>query len=366
MTNFLRFRREGRGSFVGTTASDGIERLYTFTQVGDLPLVLNVALSADEIEAEWHAKALVIGALLLLCGLSVGLSLLVGWELRRRTAAEAELALLSRTDALTGLPNRRAFEETFDRAWAEARRRGGPISLLAVDADHFKRYNDRYGHPAGPVQALPALEAPVRRRAAGLRGVPHRRVPAPRPAAHRRLRPRPDRQQPGAGLLGDGRRVRLQEFRGRPSGAYAEEWGLRHDLAERSRRLAGAGGGDPRPLPPGGSRPVTGLPTRRGRLRACYLYNLYNSGEHRMPDKSVTTAEFLRHFGRYHDEARLAPLTLTKHGRPSLVVLSADTYRQLTEQADPRRAYAAGETPPELAHLILAELDRQSAEHGGD
>ncbi len=36
-----------------------------------------------------------------------------------------------------------------------------------------------------------------------------------------------------------------------------------------------------------------------------------------MPDKSVTTAEFLRHFGRYHDEARLAPLTLTKHGRPS-------------------------------------------------
>ncbi|GAA0277991.1 hypothetical protein LNAOJCKE_5607 [Methylorubrum aminovorans] len=85
-----------------------------------------------------------------------------------------------------------------------------------------------------------------------------------------------------------------------------------------------------------------------------------------MPDKSVTTAEFLRHFGRYHDQARLAPLTLTKHGRPSLVVLSADTYRQLTEQADPRRAFAAGETPPDLAHLILTELDRQSAEHGGD
>ncbi|TGE01143.1 type II toxin-antitoxin system prevent-host-death family antitoxin [Methylobacterium nonmethylotrophicum] len=82
-----------------------------------------------------------------------------------------------------------------------------------------------------------------------------------------------------------------------------------------------------------------------------------------MPDRTVTTAEFLRHFGRYHDEARLAPLTLTKHGRPSLVVLSIDAYQQLTAQADPRRAYAAGETPPDLAHLILAELDRQSAEH---
>jgi prevent-host-death family protein len=85
-----------------------------------------------------------------------------------------------------------------------------------------------------------------------------------------------------------------------------------------------------------------------------------------MPDKSVTTAEFLRHFGRYHDEARQTPLTLTKHGRPSLVVLSADTYRQLTEQADPRRVYGAGETPPELSNLILSELDRQSAEHGAD
>ena len=83
-------------------------------------------------------------------------------------------------------------------------------------------------------------------------------------------------------------------------------------------------------------------------------------------DRSVTTAEFVRHFGRYHDEARQAPLTVTKHGRPSLVVLSPDTYQRLTEQADPRRAYGVGETPPELAGLILAELDRQSSDHGGD
>lgn len=85
-----------------------------------------------------------------------------------------------------------------------------------------------------------------------------------------------------------------------------------------------------------------------------------------MADRSVTTAEFIRHFGRYHDEARRAPLTLTKHGRPSLVVLSADAYQRLTTQGDPRRAYAAGETPPDLAALIVAELDRESAEHPQD
>lgn len=148
--NVQRFLRETSGSFVGVTPSDGIERLYTFTQVGDLPLYINVALSTREIEAEWRDKALVIGLLVLaLCGITIGLSLLVAWELKRRNAAEAELAGQSRTDALTGLPNRRAFDEAFARAWAEARRHGAPLALLAIDADHFKRFNDRFGHAGG-------------------------------------------------------------------------------------------------------------------------------------------------------------------------------------------------------------------------
>ncbi|MCG6856743.1 MAG: type II toxin-antitoxin system Phd/YefM family antitoxin [Salaquimonas sp.] len=77
--------------------------------------------------------------------------------------------------------------------------------------------------------------------------------------------------------------------------------------------------------------------------------------------RSVSTAEFIRHFGRYHDEARQRPITLTKHGRASLVVLSAETYEQLARMADPRKVYGAGETPRELADLLLGELDRQSA-----
>jgi len=82
-----------------------------------------------------------------------------------------------------------------------------------------------------------------------------------------------------------------------------------------------------------------------------------------MDTRSVTTAEFIRHFGRYHDEARRAPIMLTKHGRESLVVLSAELFERLAGQADPRRVYAAGEVPPDLAEVLLAELDRQSAEY---
>lgn len=146
---FKGFVRERSGTFVETSARDGIKRQYTFTQIGDLPLILNVALSTDEIEAEWRTKAIVIGGIvLLLCGLTIVLSLLFGRELRRRAAMQIELAKLSQTDGLTGLPNRRAFEEGFVQASAKVGHES-PVSLLIVDADHFKRYNDRYGHPVG-------------------------------------------------------------------------------------------------------------------------------------------------------------------------------------------------------------------------
>lgn len=149
-SNFQRFVREGKGSFVAVAVRDGVERHYAFTRIGDLPLILNVALATADIEAEWRAKALVIGGVvLILCGLTIGLSLLFGRELERRAAVEAELAQLSMTDSLTSLPNRRRFDEALATSWKIARRTGTPLSLLIVDADHFKRYNDHYGHAVG-------------------------------------------------------------------------------------------------------------------------------------------------------------------------------------------------------------------------
>ena len=61
----------------------------------------------------------------------------------------ATLASLSVTDPLTGLKNRRYFEEKFAAEFQRALREQCPLSLLVLDLDHFKQVNDRYGHPAG-------------------------------------------------------------------------------------------------------------------------------------------------------------------------------------------------------------------------
>ena len=78
---------------------------------------------------------------------------------------------------------------------------------------------------------------------------------------------------------------------------------------------------------------------------------------------TVTTVEFMRHFGRYHDEAKKRPITLTKHGRPSVVVMPVELYEELKGHADPRRAYMAGEMPDDLAAVFLEQLEKDSAEY---
>ncbi|WBL79700.1 diguanylate cyclase [Bradyrhizobium xenonodulans] len=60
-----------------------------------------------------------------------------------------KLASLATTDGLTGLANRRAFDERLQEEWARARRDGTQLSLLLIDVDHFKKFNDHYGHLAG-------------------------------------------------------------------------------------------------------------------------------------------------------------------------------------------------------------------------
>jgi diguanylate cyclase (GGDEF)-like protein len=64
-------------------------------------------------------------------------------------AANGKLATLSATDGLTGLANRRHFDETLASEWDRACRTGLPLAVLMIDVDHFKKFNDCYGHQAG-------------------------------------------------------------------------------------------------------------------------------------------------------------------------------------------------------------------------
>ena len=67
-------------------------------------------------------------------------------ELRR---ANQRLSDLASKDALTGIANRRGFDEQCEAEWNRAKRAGKSLGLLVIDVDHFKKFNDRYGHLAG-------------------------------------------------------------------------------------------------------------------------------------------------------------------------------------------------------------------------
>ena len=68
---------------------------------------------------------------------------------QKREESQQALAHLAATDGLTKLANRRIFDESLLKGWHDAARAGKPLSLLMMDVDHFKAYNDHYGHQAG-------------------------------------------------------------------------------------------------------------------------------------------------------------------------------------------------------------------------
>jgi diguanylate cyclase (GGDEF)-like protein len=63
--------------------------------------------------------------------------------------ANEHLEELASLDGLTGLANRRGFDRALEREWQRARERGQPLALMMIDIDHFKLFNDRYGHVRG-------------------------------------------------------------------------------------------------------------------------------------------------------------------------------------------------------------------------
>jgi diguanylate cyclase (GGDEF)-like protein len=72
----------------------------------------------------------------------------VSTQLRLKRMAD-QLRMAAATDGLTGVANRRKFDHVLEQEWQRALRGADPLSLLLIDVDHFKSYNDRYGHPKG-------------------------------------------------------------------------------------------------------------------------------------------------------------------------------------------------------------------------
>ncbi len=83
-------------------------------------------------------------------------------DLTDQKRAESALKELATKDGLTGLSNRRAFDQMLQAEWARAQRTQKPMALLFVDVDHFKQFNDRHGHQSGD-ECLRAVAAVVSR-----------------------------------------------------------------------------------------------------------------------------------------------------------------------------------------------------------
>jgi diguanylate cyclase (GGDEF)-like protein len=117
--------------------------------------------------------ALPVAMLLRSCGfliVTAATSAMAAWHFdrqSRRSFLERRLiAQLAEHDALTGAKNRRVFDEHLGRLWQQAIDDQRPLALLLIDVDHFKGYNDRYGHQAGDLalqRLAQAVQAEIRR-----------------------------------------------------------------------------------------------------------------------------------------------------------------------------------------------------------
>jgi diguanylate cyclase (GGDEF)-like protein len=137
------------GSYSGAGPVDPIPRLYV-RHDGTGPLNVVVGKPLDDILSLWRTEAIRLAAIMAaLIVFVLGVTLFLAREIGRRAQAEDKLEELATTDPLTGLRNRRKFDASIDAEWRRAARQNTPVALLMIDADHFKVYNDTFGHQAG-------------------------------------------------------------------------------------------------------------------------------------------------------------------------------------------------------------------------
>lgn len=172
---FSMLDKQATGSYIDVSTLDKMNRIYTYRAMKEYPFVLVIALLEQEAFADFYrlrerywviaflGSLFVLGFFGLLIRL-VGLRNETEGNLRQmneqlaakvaqRTEeleeANKELQIIAMMDGLTGIANRRYFDEYYNRLWGAAMRHGTHISIIMVDIDWFKAYNDLYGHQAG-------------------------------------------------------------------------------------------------------------------------------------------------------------------------------------------------------------------------
>lgn len=164
------------GTVLQPAEGDTPDYIHAFRNLERYPLFVTVSQSRSEVLAAWRESATRHGvgiallvATLAACGLllvrQIGRRLDIEAELReaRDALQGANLALerLAGEDGLTGIANRRRFDAALHAEFLRAARQHSPLALILADVDHFKPYNDIYGHPAGDecLQRVAALVA---------------------------------------------------------------------------------------------------------------------------------------------------------------------------------------------------------------
>ena len=149
--------RATSGNAMFASEMDSIVRLHGYRQLEAYPLVVSAASSRDSILADWYDTAFRSSAIVVLVMLGIGL---IGWVFIRQVRvgeqveadlrqAQQALELIATHASLTGLANRRLFERALDIEFGRGARQQSPLSLIMLDIDFFKRYNDTYGHVVG-------------------------------------------------------------------------------------------------------------------------------------------------------------------------------------------------------------------------
>lgn len=122
---------------------DDVWRRGSYVHLAHFPVSTLVAQSQWDIQRSWRVELLTHGMIL---GCVVMVLMILG---RHAMRASGALVTQATHDSLTGLLNRRAFDETIVREIRRVARNGQPLSIILIDIDHFKLYNDAFGHPAG-------------------------------------------------------------------------------------------------------------------------------------------------------------------------------------------------------------------------